>query len=89
MQQEVSVMKHEIDWNIPGLSTIDKARLHVLFLCLVRFVVEKHGGTMETDPATHNAHVRIPERDRVACFEELGELLGPGSPVNDLLSLSY
>ena len=78
-------MKSGIDWNIAGLSNIEKARLHVLFLCFVRFVVEKHGGTMDTDPETHDASIRIPPRHRDACFKELGKLMGSSSPGNDLL----
>jgi hypothetical protein len=86
MQQRLFIMGHEIDWNIPGLSTIEKARLHILSLCFIRSVVEKHGGSMETDPATHDAHIKIPKRVRAACFEELGELLGPGTPLHSVLS---
>ncbi len=85
MQRETSIMKSGIDWNIAGLSNIEKARLHVLFLCFVRFVVERHGGTMETDPETHDASIRIPPRYRDACFKELGELMDSSSRENELL----
>jgi hypothetical protein len=85
MQQQLFVMRHEIDWNIPGLSTIERARLHVLSLCFIRFVVEKHGGSMETDQATHDACIKIPQRVRAACFEELGELLGPRTTRHSVL----
>jgi len=58
------------------MSSTEQARLHVLLLCVTRFVVEKHGGAMETDPATHTAYIRIPASKKTACFEELGEMLG-------------
>jgi len=59
----------------PEMSPTEQARLHVLMLCVTRFVVEKHGGAMETDPATHTAFIRIPASKKSACFEELGEVL--------------
>ena len=63
----------------------ERARVHALFTCILRPVVEKHGGRIEIDPATHNPIISIPQRTKVACFEELGELLAPGTPLNGLL----
>jgi len=57
------------------LPATDEVKLHILFLSCVRFVVEKHGGTMATDPPSLDAQLDIPENTKDACFEELGELL--------------
>jgi hypothetical protein len=61
-------------WNIPWLSRTEKVRLHILFMCCIRFVVEKHGGAMETDPETLVACMKLPESHTAACFQELKEL---------------
>jgi len=52
----------------------DEARLHVLFLCVVRSIVEKHGGSMETDPETYNAQISVPTNVKDVCFDELETL---------------
>ena len=52
----------------------DEARLHVLFLCVVRSIVEKYGGSMETDPETYNAHISVPTEKKDICFNELETL---------------
>lgn len=80
-------MTYENQLNMPRLSAIEKARLHVLLLCLVRFVVEKHGGTVETDAGTHDALITIQQKDKADCVEELTRQLGPGTPLHDLLSV--
>lgn len=63
----------------------ERARVHALFTCILRPVVEKHGGTIEIDRATHHPIISIPQTTKTACFEELGELLAPGTPLNGLL----
>jgi hypothetical protein len=63
----------------------ERARVHALFTCILRPVVEKHGGTIEIDPATLHPIISIPQTTKVACFEELGQLLAPGTPLNGLL----
>lgn len=67
MQKEIFMLSCQKLWNTPGISGIEKARFHFLNLCFVRFVVEKHGGTMETDPATYTAYIRIPQNKRAVC----------------------
>ncbi|MBW2108359.1 MAG: hypothetical protein JRI36_06825 [Deltaproteobacteria bacterium] len=52
----------------------DEARFHVLFLCMVRSVVEKYGVTMKTDPETYNALISIPTSKKDLCFDELEAL---------------
>jgi hypothetical protein len=69
------MMRYTSHSDKPEMSLTEQARLHVLMLCVTRFVVEKHGGAMETDPATHTAYIRIPASKKSACFEELGEVL--------------
>jgi hypothetical protein len=59
---------------VRGIPATDEARLHVLFLCIVRTIVEKHGGTMETDPETYDAHITIPKGRETICFDELERL---------------
>lgn len=62
----------------------DEARLHVLFLCVVRTIVEKHGGTMKTDPDTYDAHISIPKDNEIMCFDELEMLFtDDGLPFGD------
>ncbi|MCK4728261.1 MAG: hypothetical protein KAT27_05015 [Desulfobacterales bacterium] len=61
-------------WDIPWLSTTEKVRLHILYMCCIRFVVEKHGGAMQTDPETLVACMKIPQSQTAACFQELKEL---------------
>ncbi len=63
----------------------ERARVHALFTCILRPIVEKHGGRIQIDPATQSPLISIPQRTKVACFEELGELLAPGTPLNGLL----
>ncbi len=64
---------------------IERARVHALFTCILRPVVEKHGGSIEMDSVTYHPLISIPESSKIACFEELGDLLAPGTPLNDLL----
>ena len=65
-------------WNSCNRKTVvpatDEARLHVLFLCVVRSIVEKHGGSMETDPETYNAQISVPTNAKDVCFDELETL---------------
>lgn len=65
----------------------DRARVHALFTCILRPVVEKYGGTIEIDTQTHHPVISIPNSSKVACFEELGELLAPGTPLHCLIPL--
>ena len=41
------MLSYQKFWDTAGISSIEKARFHFLNLCVVRFVVEKHGGTMD------------------------------------------
>ncbi len=61
-------------WDITCLSTTEKVRLHILYMSCIRFIVEKHGGTMETDRSTCLASIKIPKAHTAACFYELKRL---------------
>lgn len=63
----------------------ERARVHALFSCILRPFVEKHGGRIEIDPTTYQPTISIPSNTRGACFEELAELLAPGTPLNRLI----
>jgi hypothetical protein len=78
--------RYESTWNTPKALTSDLTNFHALFLAIIRFAVEKYGGAMETDLATGTTSIEIPDWAREACFQELGELVGPGKPLNGYLS---
>lgn len=67
------MLSYQKFWNTPRVSSIEKARFHFLNLCVVRFIVEKHGGTMETDPATHTAYIRVPQSKSAVCAHVVEE----------------
>lgn len=73
MQKKIFMLSYQKFWNIPGISSIEKARFHFLNLCFVRFVVEKHGGIMETDPATLTAYISVPQSKSAVCAHVVGE----------------
>ena len=73
MHKEIFMLSYQDFWNTPGISSIEKARFHFLNLCVVRFVVEKHGGTMETDPATQTAYIRAPQSKGAVCAHVVEE----------------
>ncbi len=68
-------MRVENDRNTP--ETWSKtASPRALFLNIVRLVVEKHGGSMQTDPVTHNTYISIPHSHQAICLKELARLRG-------------
>jgi hypothetical protein len=72
-------MQNDPIWNITGLSSTDEVRLHIFFLSCVRHIVEKYGGTMETNPETYDACLDIPESCQYDCLEELENLFACGN----------
>jgi hypothetical protein len=74
-------------WNTPEILTSDLVNFHALFLAVIRFAVEKYGGTITTDQATGITHLDIPDWAEEICFRELRELVGPGKPLNGYLAL--
>ncbi len=77
--------EYEKTFCTPDTLTSDLALFHALFLSVVRFAVEKYGGSVETDPITGTTYVDIPLWAEEVCLEELGELVGPGKPLNAYL----
>ena len=71
--KKIFMLSYQKLWNTPGISSIEKARFHFLNLCFVRFVVEKHGGTMEIDRATQTAYIRAPQSKRAVCAHVVWE----------------
>jgi len=58
-------------WHTPLLSKSEKIGLHVLYLCCMRSVVQRHGGIMEVDSAMRRAAILVPTSQRAACLEAL------------------
>jgi hypothetical protein len=58
-------------WETPLLSKSEKVGLHVLYLCCMRSVVQRYGGTMEVDSAMRRAAILVPTSQRGACLEAL------------------
>lgn len=61
-------------WKIPWLSADEKARLHILYIACIRFVVTKHGGNMAVDSRLRIASIKIPRSHTMACYRELRQL---------------
>jgi hypothetical protein len=78
--------KYKSTWDSPKILTSDLVSFHALFLAVIRFAVEKHGGTIKTDPATGVTRLDIPDWAEDVCFQELGDLVGPGKPLNGYLA---
>ncbi len=70
----------------PASLTNDLLSFHALFMAIVRFAVEKYGGRVRKDPSSGTTYVDIPDWAEDACLQELGNLVGPGSPLNGYLS---
>ena len=68
-------MKIENDRDTPGTWS-ERTSPRALFLSIVRLVVEKHGGTIQTDPVTHRTYISIPHSKQSVCLKELAELRG-------------
>lgn len=60
------------------MSEISKpARARLLFLSLVRLIVERHGGHLDIDVEKDTFKMFVPQEQRTACFEELENAVGP------------
>jgi len=57
-------------------ATTEQARLRARSLYVIRSIVEKYGGTMETDPARNTIDIDVPEKRRIACVQEIEEKVG-------------
>ena len=65
----------ENDRDTPGTWS-ESTSPRALFLSIVRLVVEKYGGTVQTDPVTDNTYLSIPHSNQAVCLKELAELRG-------------
>jgi hypothetical protein len=77
---------YEKPLNMPEMMIGDLVRFQALFLAIIRFAVEKYGGTMQKDPATGETHLDIPDWAEDVCFQELAELVAPGKPLSGCLA---
>jgi hypothetical protein len=59
-----------------GWSRGEEAQLRATALYLIRKIVERHGGTMEMDLVTNTIDINVPEKERVACAQEIAEQVG-------------
>ena len=64
-------------YNSGATEMTEQGRSRLLLLCLVRAVVEKHGGHLEIDDEANTFTVSIPESRKTACFKELQDAVGP------------
>ena len=83
-------MRHESDWEKWTLdtgvddldmrnyvwSTSEEARMKAFSLYIIQSIVEKHGGTVEVDLATDTINIDVPEKEQVACAQEIEEQVG-------------
>lgn len=71
--------------NTPETFINDLIGFHAFFLAVIRFAVEKYGGTMCTDLSSGATRVHIPDWAEEICLHDLGQLVGPGRPLNAYL----
>jgi hypothetical protein len=50
-----------------------QAGLRATALYLIRSIVAKHGGTVEMDLETETINIDVPDKERVACAQEITE----------------
>lgn len=72
--------------NTPEMMSSDLVRFYALFSTVVRFSVEKYGGTMQKDPATGETYLAVPKWAEDVCLKELAGLVAPGKPLNGCLA---
>ena len=78
-EKRVFTMADKNPWNSPSLPDEESKRF-ALHSSLIRFIVEKHGGTVETHPVSGTLRLRIPNTERDACVKELQQVVGPIQP---------
>lgn len=55
-------------------ATSEASRQQLLVVCMIRGIVEKHGGTMEADPVNHTVSVSVPKDKADECAREVMEM---------------
>jgi hypothetical protein len=58
-------------------------RTRLLFLSLVRLIVEKHGGHLDIDEKNETFTVHIPQERKTDCIQELRNAVGPLEQVRE------
>jgi hypothetical protein len=58
-------------------------RTRLLFLSLVRLIVEKHGGHLDIDEKNETFTVHIPQERKIDCIQELRNAVGPLEQVRE------
>jgi hypothetical protein len=56
--------------------TNKKAKSRAFSLYIIRSIVEKYGGTVVIDIATNTIDIDVPEKERLACAQEIEENVG-------------
>lgn len=57
-------------------ATSEQAKLRALSLYVIRFIVEKHGGTIDVDLTTDTINIDVPKTEELACATEIEEQVG-------------
>lgn len=60
-------------------------RTRLLFLSMVRLIVEKHGGHLDIDEKNETFTVHIPQERKTDCIQELRKAVGPLEQVRESL----
>ena len=58
------------------LTKSEQVKLRATALYLIRSIVERHGGTIDIDLRTNTINIDVPEKERVACAQEMEEQVG-------------
>jgi hypothetical protein len=75
---EKGILPTQVQKGCQTMSTTDQpGRSHLLFLAVVRLIVEKHGGHLQINEKENTFTVTIAEDQKNACFRELKEAVGP------------
>ena len=65
----------------------DRIRFNALVTAVIRFEVEKYGGTMHTSPVTGETILTVPIWAEDVCFQELATLVAPGNPFSGCMEI--
>ena len=65
----------------------ERGNSYFLLLCIVRGVVEKHGGSLGLDGRTNRITLGIPEDSETECLQELKEIVNVNEGFRDFSSI--
>ena len=66
----------KLRYKIQLFKSVKEGLLVTVSLFVIRSIVEKHGGTVEIDLATDTIHIDVPEKEQIACAQEIEEQVG-------------